>query len=352
MKQRLFGRHTGMRVSELALGTGLFGTHQGVGGKSLTGIGEEAAREIFKAFDAAGGTFIDTAEGYQGGHSEEIVGRLVTGRRDDFTIATKYSVGTNRTEGPLRLGNSRKAVHRAIEGSLRRLNTDYVDLYWIHAPDQVTPTEEIVQILDELVKSGKVLYGGLGSMPAWRAARAVELAKRHHLAPITAINAEYGLGERSAERELLPMAEALGLGFGAWSPLASGFLTSGDDPQATSRLFHWTRNARPNTSDFAIRDAINAVATELGATPAQVGLAWTLEKARESSTGLVPITGADSAEQLESNLRALELTLEPGQIERLEHASGFMPGEPHVHNTDSEFLMGLDNLIRPAEPVA
>ena len=353
MKYRTFGRNNGLRVSEIALGTGLFGSHEGLSGLSRPGEGAATARAVFKAYAEAGGNFIDTAEGYQAGESERLVGQLVGRDREDFVIASKYSVGLDRTEGHARVGNSRKAMMSAIDGTLRRLGTDHVDLYWLHAHDAVTPMEEILQGLDDLVRAGKVRYGGLGNFPAWRVSRGDAIAAAHGWAPIAAITAEYGVAERSAERELLPMAEALGLGFGAWSPLSSGFLTGthpgtgGDE----ARLLHWAANGRPTEADLAVRDAVDQVATELEVTPAQVGLAWALHRARRSTTALVPITSAPTAAALIENLEALDLELSSEDIRRLDSAGGFSLGEPHVHNQEGEKYVTSADLIRPAVPV-
>jgi aryl-alcohol dehydrogenase-like predicted oxidoreductase len=353
MKYRTFGRNNGLRVSEIALGTGLFGAHEGIGRLIRPGEGDESAASVFEAFAEAGGNFIDTAEGYQGGESEQLVGQFVGRDRDDFVIASKYSIGLDRTEGQARIGNSRKAMMLAIDGTLRRLGTDYVDLYWLHAHDAVTPIEEILRGLDDLVRTGKIRYGGLGNFPAWRVSRGDAIAAAHGWAPIAAITAEYGAAERSAERELLPMAEALGIGFGAWSPLSSGFLTGTypgtGGPEA--RLFHWAANGRPTPADLAVRDAVAAIAARLDATAAQVGLAWILNRARRSATALVPITSAPTAGDLKDNLHALDLELSAEDIEHIDSAGGFSLGEPHRHNLNGEMFVTSSDLIRPTVPV-
>ena len=353
MKYSTFGRNNGLRVSEIALGTGLFGAHAGISGLTRPGEGAALAASVFEAFAEAGGNFIDTAEGYQAGESERLVGQLVGRDRDDFVIASKYSVGLDRTEGPARLGDSRKAMMSAIDGTLRRLGTDYLDVYWLHAHDAVTPMEEILRGLDDLVRAGKIRYGGLGNFPAWRVSRGDAIAAAHGWAPIAAITAEYSAAERAAERELLPMAEALGLGFGAWSPLGSGFLTGTypgtGGPEA--RLFHWAANGRPTPADLAVRDAVAAVAARLDATAAQVGLAWILHRARRSVTALVPITSAPTAGDLKDNLQALHIELSAQDIEDIDAAGGFSLGEPHVHNLNAEKYVTSSDLIRPAVPV-
>ena len=275
------------------------------------------------------------------------MGELVASRRDDFVIATKYGVGMDGTEGDARIGNGRKAMMDAIDGSLRRLQTDYIDLYWARGVDEVTPIEEMLQGLDDLIRAGKVRYGGLGSMPAWRVARAQLLAPMNGWAPVTAINTEYGIAERSAERELLPMAEALGIGFVAWSPLSSGFL-SGADP----RMPHWIANGRPTAADLAVREAVSELAARIGANSAQVGLAWVLRRARRSGTAVIPVLGADNGAQMAELLESLELELSDEDAVHLEAAGGFRLGEPHDHNRLSLNRMGLDDLIEPLLPVA
>lgn len=344
MRYRTFGRNNGLRVSEIALGTGRFGP--------LLGADKTETRGVLDAFLDAGGTFIDTAEGYQSGHSEEWVGEFVAGRRDDLVIASKYSVGLDRTEGHARKGNSRKAMMAAIDGTLRRLRTDYVDLYWLHAVDGVTPMLEILDGLDDLIRAGKVRYGGLNNFPAWRVSRGVALTEQHHLAPIAAISVEYGLAERSAERELLPMAEALGLGVGAWSPLSSSFLSSDYDGDPAELLHHWPGTGRPRAADHAVRDAALATAQRLGVSVSEVALAWLVARAADSTTSLVPILGARTAQQLTQTLGALELELAPEERHSLDEAGGFLLGEPHDHNRFHETLTTAEDLVRPAVPVA
>jgi aryl-alcohol dehydrogenase-like predicted oxidoreductase len=212
MRYKIFGRQTGLRVSELALGAGNFGTRWGHGAERAD------AKQLFDAYVEAGGNFIDTADNYQFGESEEIVGDFIAADRDHFVLATKYTLGTNDAHGVSRTGNSRKNMVRSVEGSLKRLKTDRIDLYWAHFADGMTPMEEIVRAFDDLVRAGKIHYAGLSNFPAWRVARADLLAELRGWAPIAGIQVEYSLAERTADRELLPMAEALGLGVALWSP--------------------------------------------------------------------------------------------------------------------------------------
>jgi aryl-alcohol dehydrogenase-like predicted oxidoreductase len=348
MRYRMMGRNTGLRVSEIALGTGKFGEKFGYG------MSRERARQVFGAYDDAGGRFIDTAEGYQGGLSEEFVGSFVKDRRDEFVLATKFGVGVNRSESFSERGNSRKAMVRAVEGSLRRLGTDHIDLYWTHGHDAGIPVEEVVSALDSLVQSGKVLYAGLGNYPAWKISRGVTTADHRGWTPLTAVTFEYGVAERSAERELIPMAEALGVGVAAWSPLGGGYLARDDTPAspAESHLHHWSRGSRRTMTDRAVHQTVRTIAEELHVHPATVGYAWLIDRARHSTTAVVPVIGASSADQVEADLAALDLELSEGHIARLDGAGEPDLGEPHVHNRASDELLEAGPHHHAAIPAA
>src|SRR6266496_3848499 len=219
MRYTTFGRRTGLRISEFALGTGNFGS-----------VFEAAADldevpRILGAFADAGGTLLDAADVYNHGESERFVGRVIKSDRDRFVVSTKYTNGASADPDIVRLGNGRKNMMRSFEGSLRRLDTDYIDIYWAHAPDTVTPLDEIAQAFDDLVHQGKILHAGLSNFPAWQTARAVTVAELRGLTPIAGIQIEYSLAERAADRDLLPMANALGLAVTMWSPLGGGLLT-------------------------------------------------------------------------------------------------------------------------------
>jgi len=205
MRYRIFGR-TGLRVSSLALGTGNFGTGWGYGSS------REEAKVVFDGYRNAGGNFIDTADQYQFGQSETMVGEFIASDRDDMVVATKFSLGDRHAAGLQRTGNSRKAMVQSVEASLKRLGTDRIDLLWAHMPDAVTPIDEIMRGFDDLVRSGKILYAGLSDFPAWRVATGATLAELRGWAPLSALQLEYSLVERTSERELLPMAAAFGLG--------------------------------------------------------------------------------------------------------------------------------------------
>ncbi len=344
MRYRSFGRRTGLRVSELSLGTGNFGTGWG------HGADREEAKKIFDGYVAAGGNFIDTADGYQGGQSEELVGEFIHSDRDNFVLATKYSLGFQG--GIARTGNSRKNMVRSLEDSLKRLKTDYVDLYWLHMADNLTPTEEILRAFDDLVRAGKILYAGLSNFPAWRVARADLMAEVHGWAPIAGIEIEYSLVERTADRELLPMAEALGLGAALWSPLGGGVLTGkyrqGEQGRAQG-LGILIRNEK-TARDTAVVDELLAVAGELGVTPTRVAIAWLLHKAARSSTTLIPILGPRTLAQMEEPLKALEQPIPDEMLARLDAVSAPALGVPHEQIRDfyPQIAGGKPELLVPA----
>lgn len=329
MEHFTFGRNNGLRVSALALGAGNFGTRWGHGAE------EDVARTLLDRYADAGGTFIDTAAAYQVGESEEILGRLLAGRRDQFTVATKFAVGgTAEGSGVLQTGNGRRAMFRSVEASLRRLDTDYVDLLWVHWPDFVTPLDEIVRAFDDLARAGKVLYAGLSNFPAWMTSRATTLAELRGEIPIAAVQFEYSLVERSGERDNLPMAEALGIGAALWSPLGGGLLTgkyrNGEEGRLTK--LKAVVHTEDGPAKSAIVDAVLAAADELGAPAADVSVAWLLERARRSPTGVVPITGPRTIEQLDGYLAALDLDLPTEVYDRLDEVSRIPLGQPHADN--------------------
>lgn len=350
MRYKTFGRHTGLRVSQLALGTGNFGTRWGHGAEP------DEARRIFTRYVEAGGNFIDTADTYQAGQSEELLGEFLAADRDSFVVASKYTLDSG--PGDLaRTGNSRKNMIRSLEASLRRLKTDRLELYWVHLPDGLTPIEEIVRGLDDLARAGKILFGGLSNFPAWRVARADALAELRGLTPLAGIQIEHSLVERTGERELLPMAEALGLGAALWSPLGGGFLTgkyrTSDEGRLTGlrTLVHTEKSAR----ETAILDAVVAVAAEAGVAPTQVALAWSLAYAAPATAGRIPILGPRTREQLDAALDALTVTLAPAQLARLADASAIPLGIPHeqIANNRGRLTGGHPELLdEPRVPVA
>lgn len=311
MKHKLFGR-TGLRVSELALGTGNFGTGWGHGADADT------SRAIFDAYADAGGNFIDTADVYQFGQSETLLGDLLQGRREAFVLATKFTNGAVPGAGPLVTGNSRKAMVASIDASLTRLKTDRIDILWVHHPDGLTPSEEIVRGFDDLARAGKILYGGLSNFPAWRLARAVTLAELTRAVPIAAAQFEHSLVHREPEADLFPASEALGLGVVTWSPLGGGMLTGKYRRGETGRaeaLGGKVFQAEDSAQRSAILDTVLAIAEERGVGPDHVAIAWA--GAREA----VPMIGPRTLDQLRSNLAATALTLSAEEIGRLDAVS-------------------------------
>ncbi|UCJ18849.1 aldo/keto reductase [Pseudomonas sp. MM211] len=311
MKYTTFGK-TGLQVSQVALGTGNFGTGWGYGADPDT------SEAVFNAYAEAGGNFIDTADVYQFGQSEALLGTLLEGRREDFVLATKFTNGAAPDANRLVTGNSRKAMVASVEASLKRLKTDRIDIYWVHHPDAVTPMEEVVRGLDDLARAGKILYAGLSNFPAWRLAHAATLAQLTRAVPIAAAQFEHSLVHRDPEADLFQASHALGLGIVTWSPLGGGMLTGkyrqGEKGRAEGfggRVFQ-AENSAQRTQ---ILDVLIAVADELGVNPGQVAIAWA------GTHGSVPIIGPRSLAQLTDNLGSLALELSAEQIARLDAVS-------------------------------
>ncbi|WP_440808998.1 aldo/keto reductase [Pseudomonas syringae] len=315
MKYKTFGK-TGLSVSQIALGTGNFGTGWGYGADPVV------SEAMFNTYAEAGGNFIDTADIYQFGQSEELLGTLLQGRRDDFVLATKFTNGASANPGRLTTGNSRKAMVSSVEASLKRLKTDRIDLYWAHHPDAVTPIEEILRGLEDLARAGKILYAGLSNFPAWRLARAVTLAEISRTLPIAAAQFEHSLVHRQPETDLFQASHALGLGVVTWSPLGGGMLTGkyrqGEKGRAEGfggKVFQPENSAQRTL----ILDTVLDIAAELGVSASQVAIAWA------STHGAIPIIGPRSQEQIGDNLGALALTLADEQIQRLDAVSSLDP---------------------------
>jgi aryl-alcohol dehydrogenase-like predicted oxidoreductase len=322
MRYRLLGK-SGLRVSELCLGTMTFGEDWGWGSS------KDESRRVLDAFLEAGGNFIDTANIYTNGTSETLLGEFLEGRRDSTVLATKYTntmPGTDPNAG----GNQRKNMMRSVEASLKRLRTDYIDLYWLHVWDRLTPLEEVMRAFDDLVRQGKILHAGVSDMAAWAVARANTLAELRGWSPFVGLQIEYSLVERTVERELLPMAKELGVGVTAWSPLAGGVLTgkyaegkAGADARMNSEMMkRFGRSAERATA--VVAEGLK-VAREVGRSPAQVALAWL----RRRPWPVIPIIGARRLEQFQDNLACLDLTLDADQLGRLDAASHVELGFPH-----------------------
>ena len=323
---RTLGR-SGLAVSPFALGTMTFGT-------ARWGSADDEARDVFNAYIDAGGNFVDTADIYAGGKSEEMVGRFVAerGLRDRVVLATKFGFGGADPGNPNAGGNGRKQIHRALAGSLERLGTDYVDLYWLHVWDTLTPPEEVVQTLSDLVRAGTIRYYGLSDMPAWYAARVASIAEAQGVAGPVAMQVFYSLAERTVEHEHVPAARELGMGVVPWSPLAYGLLAgtySRDDPKAAGGRLS---GANPfgdtlfTDRNWAIVDVLRTVAADVGRPMAQVALAWLSGKAGVTA----PILGTRTLEQLRDNLESLDLRLAPEHVRTLDAASAPAPAFPYA----------------------
>ncbi|KQR76868.1 aldo/keto reductase [Rhizobium sp. Leaf341] len=338
---------SGLIVSPLALGTMTFGAER-------WGAGEATSRTLFDAYVAAGGNFLDTADVYSGGQSEEMLGRFLaaSGLRDRLVIATKS--GFSRAQGtPLWGGNGAKNIRLGIEGSLQRLGTDYIDLYWMHVWDRTTPAEEVLQTLTDAVRSGKILHYGFSNTPAWYVAKIATLAQAHGLPRPIGLQYAYSLIDRGVELDLLPAGEAFGLGLVPWSPLAAGLLTgkygrdkladAGREVRMPDRAANATEGAEATTSDgrlngdnpfggmlfternFDIVDTVTAVAHEIGRSPAEVALAWVSGRPGVSSV----LIGASRVEQLAQNVASLDIVLDDAQRLRLDQATALPMLNPY-----------------------
>jgi aryl-alcohol dehydrogenase-like predicted oxidoreductase len=322
MRYRLLG-NSGLRVSEAALGAMTFGDKWGWGSP------KDEARQVYDAFREAGGNFIDTANFYTNGTSESFLGEFMEGHRQSVVLATKYTMSAPGTD-PNAAGNQRKNMMQAVEASLKRLKTDYIDLYWVHIWDQITPVEEVMRGLDDLVRAGKVLYTGISDAPAWWIAQANTLAHLRGWSPFVGLQIEYSLIERTVERELIPMAKALNIGVTAWSPLAGGVLTgkyhghgSPEEGRMNNDMLKDYMPERQRTD--LILAAVKSVSDETGRSMAQVALAWL----RYRPLPVIPIIGARKLSQFQDNLASFELTLSADQLKTLDEASVVELGFPY-----------------------
>jgi aryl-alcohol dehydrogenase-like predicted oxidoreductase len=319
---RLLGR-SGLRVSPLALGTMTFG--------AVWGSEEAESQQIFDAYVERGGNFIDTAGHYAQGRSETLTGRFARGKRDRLVISTKYSLAVQPGD-PNAAGNSRKSMMRSVEDSLKRLETDYIDLLFLHVWDETTPADEILRGFDDLVRQGKVLYTGISDTPAWQVARLQTMAELRGWTQLAALQVEYSLLQRTTERDLIPAARALGMAMMPWSPLANGLLSgkyatnaaSSDEP-AGGRREVITASGRVTPSAVAVATALKRIADAAGVSSAQVAIAWTLGNPAVTST----IIGARSLRQLNDNLGALQVILGEDQRKQLDDISRIELGFPH-----------------------
>jgi aryl-alcohol dehydrogenase-like predicted oxidoreductase len=334
MRYKLLGK-SGLRVSELCLGAMTFGEEWG------WGASKEESRRIFEAFAEAGGNFIDTANYYTNGTSERYVGEFVGSERERFVIATKYTLNM-RPDDPNGGGNQRKNLVQSLEASLGRLGTDYIDLYWVHAWDPMTPVDELMRALDDAVRAGKILYAGISDTPAWVVAQANTLAEWKDWTPFVGLQIPYSLIERTPERDLLPMAEALDLAVTPWGTLGGGVLTgkykAGKDRPPDTRFAtaaQWG-DAFLTERNLRIAGEVAEVARETGRSASQVSIAWVRQHRRGVT---IPIIGATKVSQLRDNVGSLEVVLAPEQMKRMDEASRIELGFP------LDFLGGVRQIV-------
>lgn len=314
-----------MRVSEICLGTMTFGADWGWGAP------KDESRRMFDAFAEAGGNFIDTSNNYTNGTSEKFIGEFIKSDRDHFVVATKYTLNERATD-PNFGGNHRKNMMRSIEGSLQRLGTDHIDLLYLHMWDAMTPVEEVMRALDDLIRAGKVLYVGISDTPAWVVSQANVLADLRGWSRFVALQAPYSLADRALERDLLPMSEAHQMSVLAWGVLEGGELTGKynaptDEPR---------RSKDTSERIKSIASRLMELAEEIGRTPSQVAINW----ARQQPYRMIPILGARTEKQLQDNLGCLDFELAEEQIRCLSEASPIELGFPHSF-LGSDHVRGL-----------
>jgi aryl-alcohol dehydrogenase-like predicted oxidoreductase len=324
MRYRLLGR-SGLRVSELCLGTMTFGETWG------WGASKEVSKKIFDAFTARGGNFIDTANNYTDGTSEEYVGEFIHAERERFVLATKYTL-TEREEDPNGGGNSRKNMVQSVNRSLQRLNTDYIDLLYLHMWDFATPVEEVMRAMDDLVRAGKVLYVAFSDTPAWVVSYAIALAEKYGWSRPVACQFPYSLLDRAPERELIPLANTMDLALTPWGVQEGGALTGkyNTDNDEAKRY----SDASDKAKEAA--DALASMAREIGRTPSQIAINWV----RQQRGNFIPILGARTEAQIDDNLGALDFELSAEQMEALDQLADFHLGFPMSFLT-SEHVRGL-----------
>jgi aryl-alcohol dehydrogenase-like predicted oxidoreductase len=321
MKYKLLGK-SGLKVSEIALGTMTFGEENGT-----MGADKAESKKIFDAFVNAGGNFVDTANRYQEGTSEKYTGEFMGSARDNFVLATKYTLANpGRKTDILASGNSRKNMVYSLEQSLKRLKTDYIDLYWLHAWDYLTPVEEVMRSLDDMIRAGKILYIGISDTPAWIVSQANTLAELRGWTQFIGLQIEYSLIQRDPERDLIPMANAFGMTVTPWGSLGGGALTGkylNKIPDEPHRVPEGSK--RINEQSTAIAREVVKVAEELGVTPGQVALNWI----RQQKGSFIPIVGARKEEQIKDSLDCINFTIPEKMMNRLSDVSKIELGFPH-----------------------
>lgn len=314
MRYKLLGR-SGLRVSEVALGTMTFGEDWG------WGADRSESRKIFEAFTGAGGTLIDTANRYTEGTSEKFVGEFIKKERERFVVGTKYTLFTRRDD-PNASGNHRKNMMQSLEASLKRLDTEYIDLYWVHAWDFMTPVDEVMRGLDDMISQGKVNYIGISDTPAWIVSRANTMAELRGWSRFVGLQLRYSLLDRTVERDLLPMARSMDLAVTPWSVLGAGVLSGKyNDGGGTGRA---KESAAQDPRNLKIAAEALKVAEEIGCTSSQVALSW----ARQQPGVIIPLLGARTVEQMRDNLGTLDVILSDNHMARLDKISAKNLGFP------------------------
>lgn len=343
LRYKLLGK-SGLRVSEICLGTMSFGQDWPFGADEAT------SHKVLDEYAAAGGNFLDTANKYHNGETEEYLGRWMQGgRRDRMVVATKYSLTMDHTD-PNAAGNQRKNLMQSVEGSLKRMKTDYIDLLWVHAYDDDTPYEETMRALDDLVRMGKVHYIGISDTPAWIASAANQLAELRGWSQFVGMQTEYSLLERTPERDLLPMAQHFGMSVTAWAPLAGGVLsgkyTRGGDNDSLRKNGNTEKN-RTSDSNLAIAREVDSIADEIGATSAQVATAWVMAQGYR----FIPIVGARKPEQIRDVIGAAKIELSSDHLSRLDAKTRIDLGFPHDFLASEHILdMGKGEIRTQLDP--
>jgi len=319
MKYKLLG-NSGLRISELCLGAMTFGEEWG------WGASKQESKKMYDTFIDQGGNFIDTANNYTEGTSEKYVGEFIASEREKIVLATKYTLTSNPSDINAS-GNHRKNMQHSVEASLKRLNTEYIDLYWLHAWDFLTPAEEVMRALDDLVRSGKIFYIGISDTPAWIVSKANTLAEFRGWTQFVGLQIEYSLVERTVERELIPMSEYYNMSVLAWSPLARGILSGKFKKNKTSDKDTRLKGDSPLLTErnLNIANKVIQVANETGYKPAQVALKWLLKK----NDSVIPIVGARNASQLVENLSCINCEFTKEQMKSLDEVSNIELGFPH-----------------------
>jgi aryl-alcohol dehydrogenase-like predicted oxidoreductase len=344
MKYKVLGS-SGLKVSELCLGTMTFGEEFGIGAP------EPECRRVFDAFVDAGGNFLDTADIYNAGTSERMLGEFAAANRDYLVLASKYSLNT-RPDDPNAGGSHRKNLVQSLEATLRRMGTDYIDLYWVHGWDGSTDLAEVMRALDDQVRAGKILHIGISNAPAWVVAAANTLARERNQTPFTAMQLHYNLVERSIERDYFALADAQNMAILPWSPLAGGLLTGKFDRGAETaagddaRLRNSPRGAQIlQDSNLDVAESVSAMAADIGCSTAQLALAWMM---RRTSTCVIPVIGARRLAQLEDNLKSVDVAIGAENISALDALTELVPEYPQTLYASEFFQTMMYGEVRPS----